>query len=223
MAYPHEPVTCPCNHIFDRNAIHRWLARTQTCPISRQPLTINQLRPEMFIQKVLRENFPETLQPTVYQDEQLQDEEEDIMQTDMVDEEDEEVWIEALDNPFPFQGNDLFRGAMLAMISPPDSELINLDRDPEIGSAATLSVSNINTHFRRTWRLHSDIEVYGYINKYQIDDTDISCVALARRWAQAGYYIYRIQIIPNQPFSYIWSLPRRRNGELHTLQRIYTS
>jgi len=223
MSYPHEPVTCPCGHIFDRNAIVRWLARTPTCPISRKDLTIDQLRPELFIQKVLRENFPETAQPTIYPDaeEQVNDHDDDTQL--IADEEDEDIWIEVPDNPFPFQGNDLFRGAMLAMISPPDSEFMNLDREPEIGSAATLSVSNINSHFRRTWRLHSDIDVYGYINKYQIEDTDISCVALARRWAQAGYYIWRIQIIPNQSFSYIWSLPRRRNGELHTLQRIYTS
>ena len=39
----YEPVTCPCGHLFDREAIRAWLIQHGTCPISRRPVMIADL------------------------------------------------------------------------------------------------------------------------------------------------------------------------------------
>lgn len=50
-----EPVIDQNNHTFERKAIEDWIQRSGTCPIGREPLTIDELRPNIVVKSIVEE------------------------------------------------------------------------------------------------------------------------------------------------------------------------
>ena len=44
-----DPVVTPSMHRFERKAIEDWVRRNGTCPISREPLSLQQLKPDFAV------------------------------------------------------------------------------------------------------------------------------------------------------------------------------
>lgn len=49
-----HPVTSIYGHTFERDQIHQWLERDQTCPITRKPLQANQLFPNFILKDIIQ-------------------------------------------------------------------------------------------------------------------------------------------------------------------------
>jgi hypothetical protein len=59
-----DPVTSPRGHTYSRRAIVEWLHHNQISPMTRQPLTINQLVPNFALREVIEENASQSTTTT---------------------------------------------------------------------------------------------------------------------------------------------------------------
>lgn len=216
--YPFDPVTCPCGHIFERKAIERWLLKSETCPISREHLALGELTTEKYICKVLHSTISDIKE---YEDDTDSDSDDMITLDGMsqldIDVENGDFFVPT-NTPFAYQGHDNEEAQLTAAITH-DSLFIDLDYEPEGDESAELAAGDINGHFRRVHRLHRDIHVFGYINKYRLYSNEESDFILQRRLAQEGYYIWKFKRNNDLPYHFLYTLARLRNNSQHTLER----
>ena len=49
-----DPVVTPNMHRFERKSIEEWVRRNGTCPISREPLRLDQLKPDFAVKSAIQ-------------------------------------------------------------------------------------------------------------------------------------------------------------------------
>lgn len=58
-----DPVVTPYGHTFERSAIEAWLSRSQTCPITRSPLSVDDLTPNRTVLEIVEARRQARLAP----------------------------------------------------------------------------------------------------------------------------------------------------------------
>lgn len=212
-----DPVSCPCNHLFDRPAIMQWLQTSRTCPVSRDFLSPTLLRTERLLALIIEQIFP--LPPVV--PELMEVEVENIPLPDNL--------LPALIDPF-----DLYPLQTLGLADLPphvttDGGRLNDFRVNQYNPHSNTThiqpvVHRYNLAFIRRFAPDVRVHPHGFLHKYVYQSASDSLVAAALHNARQGLYIFDIfhlrQNVGGLHSFVIYSLARKADRTPNRLSRL---
>lgn len=218
LAY--EPVVCLEGHLFDRPAILRWLTQSQTCPISRQTLSVRNLVPLPFLTSLMPIRPADAIQPVTSRITPL------LSIIDLLGDYEPMPALVTLVNVQPFGSDQFFDVpfdyvqqdyANIPMWNSRGRQLFVMRHDRmfnQLTHSASLlvNVSQANANYVRSFFIRDRVCRY---TKYLYSHFGDLPSAIIRASA-SGLFVYDMFYLARQAFI-LYSFPRRIDGTLHNL------